>query len=87
MDELTIEKLERGYVVEIERCGGVTGDLDLERLACADRLDVVFEVLAWLGWDVEQVAEAADVLDDTEYVLTDKGRAARSSERGGWARV
>ena len=86
MDELTIEKLERGYVVEIGRCGGVTGDFDLERLACADRLDVVAEVLDWLGWDDEEAADAVDVLDDTEYVLTDKGRAAldapRPDERG-----
>ena len=81
MDALTIERLDRGYVVEIERCGGITGDLDLKRLACADRLDVVREVLTWLGWDVEAVAEAADVLDDIHYVLTDKGRAALDALR------
>ena len=42
---------------------------------------MVFEVLGWLGWDDEEAAEAVAVLDDTAYVLTDKGRAILDAPR------
>lgn len=82
MDELTIQRFNRGFVIEIERCGDEKGDLELETIPCTDCLDVVAEVLEWLGWDEADAAVVLDVLDDEVYVLTDEARAKLDA---GWA--
>ena len=72
-DSLEIEKKDNGYSVDI--MSEHDDEYDLEALVFQDPLDVLAEVLRWLGYDEDTIDAVTEMLDDdVAYELTDKGR-------------
>jgi len=72
-DSIEITKKANGYSVDI-MSEGDDGLARFEELVFQDSLDVVAEVLHWLGYDDDDAAAVVEMLDDVVYVLTDQGR-------------
>ena len=71
-DSLEIEKRDNGFSVDM--MSAHDDEYDLAELVFQDPLDVLAEVLRWLGYDEETRDEVIEMLDeDAVYVLTDKG--------------
>lgn len=88
-EELGIRRLEHGYVVELTKSG--EDFYDVEELAYEHPLDVLAEVLRFLGFsgkDADRViVMLAELGYDEVYVLTDAARerfdqGAREQKRG-----
>jgi len=73
-DSIEITKKANGYSVDI-MSEGDDGLARFEELVFQDSLDVIVEVLGWLGYDDDDAAAVVEMLDDDAvYVLTDQGR-------------
>ena len=88
-NSIEIEKKTNGFSVDVmlQR----DDEYDVEELVFQDPLDVLAEVLRWLGYDEDTGNAVIELLDEsTAYVLTDKGRetlAQMERERAELARV
>ena len=71
---LEIDKKDYGFVVETSSYDGGEDGYTFEELALEDPLDVIAEVLHWLGYH-DEVARVMEILaeDEETYALTDKG--------------
>jgi len=81
-DSLEIEKKDNGYSVDV--MSQHDDEYDLEELVFQDPLDVLAEVLRFLGYDEDTRDAVTEMLDeDVAYVLTDKGHETLAQlERG-----
>ena len=71
-DSLEIEKKDNGYSVDV--MSQHDDEYDLEELVFQDELDVLAEVLRWLGYDEDDILAVIGLLDeDAAYEITDKG--------------
>jgi len=72
-NSLEIGKKDNGFSVDvISICDD---DYNVEELVFQDPLDVLAEVLRWLGYDEDDISAVTEMLDDdVAYELTDKGR-------------
>ena len=72
--EIEVRRLDSGYVVCV-MSENEEDRYNAEEYALEDPLDVLAEVLRWLGYDEDTRDGVIDMLDeDVAYELTDKGR-------------